>query len=79
MIQINKQPVPKKEGLYIIVKQIETGLLVASTNPHQHFTLAEATAEAERLAMEVPKASFIVMQAVSLSKTTEVKTTKFKV
>ena len=71
---------PKRDGLYIVVKRT-TGHpgVMASGQPHIHNTKAEAQTEAERLAKEVPQYEFIVMEAISVSKTTKVETTKFKV
>lgn len=79
-IKLNNQAVPKKEGLYIVIKRLIGHQPVnASNQPFIHHTKAEAQKEAERLAQLCPNYEFLVMEAISVSKTTEVKTTKFKV
>lgn len=79
-IKLNNLAVPKKEGLYIIIKRLIGHQVVqASNQPLIHNTKAEAQTEAERLAQLHPNYEFLVMEAITVSKTTEVKTTKFKV
>jgi len=76
---LNGDAKPKKDGTYIVIKQTPAGCFVGSNTPVPHYTLAEATKEAERLAKQVPDCGFVVMKAISVSKVITVKTINFEV
>lgn len=80
-ITLNNAAKPQKDdGLFIIIKrEVGKEVVYASHAPMIHLTKKEAQKEAERLALLAPSYEFLVMQAISLSKTTKVETTPFKV